>query len=126
MSIIWLNKKQKDGVATINLSSITLNKTALLPLEVANKVMVGINKEEKEIVIKPIDFNKASRGDLDIETLYKITVKSSYARITSKEIISIICDDFNLSFKDGEAKKYKTMWNEKDNVLLIKIDKEVI
>src|SRR5574344_1554568 len=116
MSIIWLNKKQKDGVATINLSSITLNKTALLPLEVANKVMVGINKEEKEIIVKPIDFNKASRGDIDIEELYKITIKSSYARITSKDIIGNILDVFSVSLNKGESKKYKTSWNAKDNV----------
>ena len=90
MAIVWLNKKQKDGLATFNETSITLNKTALVPMETANMVMIGLDETNHEIIIKPLNDNQAMRGDIEIDSMYKVTINSSYARITSKEVISEI------------------------------------
>ena len=124
MAIVWLNKKQKDGLATFNETSITLNKTALVPMETANMVMIGLDETNHEIIIKPLNDNQAMRGDIEIDSMYKVTINSSYARITSKEVISEIENALNLNFDVKKGKKYKTRWDAKENILIVNMREE--
>lgn len=124
MAIVWLNKKQKDGLATFNETSITLNKTALVPMETANMVMIGLDETNHEIIIKPLNDNQAMRGDIEIDSMYKVTINSSYARITSKDVISEIENALNLNFDVKKGKKYKTRWDAKENILIVNMREE--
>lgn len=126
MSVIWLNKKQKDGYVTITANYITLNKQAVIPMETANMVMIGIDEEHKEVLIRPLDAGQVVRGDIEIDSMYKITINSSYGRITSKDIIKEICKIFSLEFNSDILYRFVSEWNATENILHIKMDKEAV
>lgn len=124
MNIVWFNEKPKDCIVTIAAGNITLNKPATNFFENAYSVMLGIDKTEKVIVIKPLHKAEAVRHDIPESNKYKITVRSSYSRIANKafidEVGNLITSDFN-----QETKKFKANWQSKDQILLVDLKEEV-
>lgn len=124
MNIVWFNEKPKDCIVTIAAGNITLNKPATNFFENAYSVMLGIEKNQKLIVVKPLSKAEAVRHDIPESNKYKITVRSSYSRIANKafidEVGNLIDTNFNL-----DTKKYKANWQSKDQVLLVDLKEEV-
>lgn len=124
MNIVWFNEKPKDCIVTIAAGNITLNKPATNFFENAYSVMLGIEKNQKLIVLKPLSKAEAVRHDIPESNKYKITVRSSYSRIANKafidEVGNLIDANFNL-----DTKKYKANWQSKDQVLLVDLKEEV-
>lgn len=124
MNIVWFNEKPKDCIVTIAAGNITLNKPATNFFENAYSVMLGIEKNQKLIVLKPLSKAEAVRHDIPESNKYKITVRSSYSRIANKafidEVGNLIDANFNL-----DTKKYKAYWQSKDQVLLVDLKEEV-
>jgi hypothetical protein len=121
MAIEWLNSKKRNGVATISEGAITFNTTALEPLKSFLYVMIGYDREKKIIAIKPIDYNLSQRGDIDQSMMYKLSVSTSYGRITSKDVVDNIKEVFN---KDIIDKKFMTSWDDDSSTLSILLNKE--
>ena len=119
MSIEWFNVKPKDCIATITMASITLNKPATNYFEDAYAVMLGIEKNSKEVLIRPIDKTEIERKNISDSNYYKITVKSSYSRVTNKSFVELIADEFEITFDDSS--KFKANWDEKARLLRIKL-----
>jgi hypothetical protein len=124
MEIVWFNEKPKDCIVTIAAGNLTLNKPATNFFETAYSVMLGIEKNQKMIVIKPLNKAEAIRHDIPESNKYKITVRSSYSRVANKafieEVGNLIGADFNV-----ETKKYKANWQGKEQVLLVDLKEEV-
>ena len=121
MAIEWLNSKKRGGTATISNGAITFNTTALEPLRSYLYVMIGLDKDKRAIVIKPIDYNLSQRGDVDQSMMYKLSVSTSYGRITSKDVVDNIKEVFN---KDIIDKKFMTSWDDDSSTLSILLNKE--
>ena len=119
MSIIWFNEKPKDCVATITASNITLNKPASNYFVDVYAVMLGIDKSDGEILIKPIDRTTIENKSISKADYYKITIKSSYGRVTNKAFIELISSEFNLQIENPQ--KFSACWDEKEKLLRIKI-----
>jgi hypothetical protein len=124
MNIVWFNEKPKDCIVTIAAGNITLNKPATNFFENAYSVMLGIDKDQKVVVIKPLHKAEAIKHDIPESNKYKITVRSSYSRIANKAFIeelgTMIDVDFNVV-----TKKFKANWQSKDLVLLVDLKEEV-
>ena len=123
MAITWLTTKEKNGVASLYNTNITLNKVASVPFEYAYRCQVGIT-DEKNIVIEPLSKERVIKGDLDEYAILKISVKSTYSRISSTLLMTKIAGFLNIELSDKPL-KFETMWNEKDNILTIMTNKEV-
>ena len=117
MAIKWLNVREKEGVASFYSTNITLNTVASTPFEYAYRVQVGFD-DDKNVVVMPVNKDKVLRGDMDEYGLLKISVKKTYARISSTEIMKQIAEELNLLF-DEQPIKYRTMWDDNENVLII-------
>jgi hypothetical protein len=123
MSILWLNKDKKPGVATFTDKAITLNTSVLDALKDCTYVMIGIDDKEGEVVIKPVSINEIERNNIDTDNLYKVSINRSYARITSKSVVEKVeeafknCDVFN--------KKFTTSYDEIKDLIHIYLNKEV-
>lgn len=123
MSILWLNKDKKPGVATFTDKAITLNTGVIDALKDCTYVMIGIDDKEDEVIIKPISINEIERAKIDINVLYKVSINRSYARITSKSVVEKVeetfknCDVFN--------KKFPTSYDEIKDLIHIYLNKEV-
>jgi hypothetical protein len=54
MAFKWASKKPNEGIATIYDSNITLNKSASAHFDRAYNVLLGIDRDQKRIAIKPV------------------------------------------------------------------------
>ncbi|MDO9629587.1 MAG: hypothetical protein Q7I99_06775 [Acholeplasmataceae bacterium] len=124
MEITWFNEKPKDLVVTLAAGNITLNKPATVYFENAFSVMLGIDKMKKLIVIKPLSKAEAMRHDIPDSSKYRITVRSSYSRVTNKAFMDEICELAGLNL-NVETHKFKATWNHKDQILLVDLKEEM-
>jgi len=119
----WVSRKKSDEVATIYENNITLNKSATTYLEKAYVVLLGIDKEQHLIAIKPI-----RKGDTELEYIPKeqrhnITIKSSYSRISNKRFISDITEIVPMDFEKQNFYKFSSYWSEVEQSLIIDLKK---
>lgn len=120
MGITWFNEKPKSGVATLTHQNITLNKAATSYFENAYSVMLGISEDNQSIVIKPLDKEEAMRHDVPDNKKYRITVRSSYSRVSNKAFMEEISERFQVDL-ESEARKYPTAWDKKEHILYVQL-----
>ena len=123
MSIKWLMVNEEQLTATFYETNITLNKVSSSYFEDAFKVLVGLDLNNKEVVIKNLNKAEAQRGNLDKNQLMDIRIRPSYGRISSKKIMCEIQNAFKLNFKNHL--KYKAKWDLNEKILKINLKEEV-
>lgn len=124
MEITWFNEKPKDCIVTIAAGNITLNKAATNFFESAYSVLLGIERNQHLIAIKPLSKAEAIRHDIPESNKYKITVRSSYSRVTNKAFIEEISQFIGIDFNQ-KTKKYKASWQNKDQLLVVDLKEEI-
>lgn len=124
MEITWFNEKPKDCIVTIASGNITLNKAATNFFESAYSVLLGMERNQRLIVIKPLSKAEAIKHDIPESNKYKITVRSSYSRVTNKAFIDEISQLIGIDFNQ-ETKKYKASWQSKDQLLMVDLKEEI-
>lgn len=124
MGYEWTSRKPIEGVATIYESNITLNKSASAHFGHAYCVLLGMDKEENKIAIKPVTKQEFERGTIPEEKRHKITVRSSYARVSNKRFIEKAAKTAGLELHENNALKFKTMWNDEQDALIIDLNQE--
>lgn len=124
MAVKWFSAKEKNGTASFYNTNITLNIVASVPFEYAYRVQVGID-DDNNIVIQPLSKERVERGDLDEYAIQKISIKKTYARISSTGLMKSIGDALGIEFSDSPM-KYLTKWDEVENILTILTSKGVI
>ncbi len=124
MQINWFNEKPKDCVVTVANGNLTLNKPATNFFETAYSVMLGFNKEEKLVFIKPLTKEVATKHDIPDNAKYRISVRSSYSRVANKAFVNEIADAVNLNL-DVTTYKYKANWDSKEKLLIVDLKEEL-
>ncbi|MFW6298357.1 MAG: hypothetical protein ACOC14_01625 [Bacillota bacterium] len=119
MGFHWTSRKPNKGKATLYESNITLNKSASTHFEHAYNVLLGLDRETKRIAIKPVTKQEYERGIIPEEKLHKITVRSSYARVSNKRFMEEVASVANLDLHENNAIKFNTMWSDEDDALII-------
>ena len=103
MKITWFNLKLAEGQASLNENSITLNKIAMSPFEGAYRVKVGMD-EKNNIIIQPLSKDYISHMDLNENDYLGIQITKSYARINSKELMSLLSSCLKLNLQPNTMK----------------------
>jgi hypothetical protein len=124
MGFQWTSKKPNKGVATIYESNITLNKSASAHFEHAYRVLLGMDKDRNQLALKPITKQAFERGTIPEEKIHKISVRSSYARVSNKRFIEKVVGLANLKLYENNALKFKTTWNDDEDALIIDLTQE--
>ena len=117
----WFNVKAKNGVASLYSNSITLNTTAMYPFEEAYRVQVGLD-DNKNIVIQPLTRAVVESGELDESCLLKLEKNKSFARISSTTLMKQIAEAIGIELSKN-AVQFETMWDAKENVLTILVNR---
>ena len=112
--MIWLSKKRKTGQAHFTEKYIALNMVARESLLDYQYCMVGVDNDKKIIAIKCLTNNEVSRGDIDKDSVYNISILRTCARIVSKPLVKDINDATEINLIDY---KLDTVWNEEDKTL---------
>lgn len=118
-NFIWASKRTLDDLATLCGSNITLNKSASSYFENAYVVLLGFDPSNQEIAVKPLSKESALLGLIPEDQMHNITIKSSYSRICNKAFMQEVSEVAHLSFLDNKCYKYKAVWNEKEDALII-------
>lgn len=118
MSFTWFHEKPKEVVVTLAQGNITLNKQGSKYFEHAYNVLLGVDHNTHRIAIKPLDKDEAMSLQYPENKKYKITVRSSYARITNKAFMEEIMTLSGLNFQETPM-KFPATWDEKDQLLVI-------
>ena len=124
MQINWFNEKPKDCVVTVAAGNLTLNKPATNFFDSAYSVMLGFNKEDRLVFIKPLSKEAAMKHDIPENAKYKISVRSSYSRVANKAFVSEIADLASLNL-DVTTYKFKANWDSKEKVLIVDLKEEI-
>ncbi len=119
MAFEWTSRKPTEGIATIYQSNITLNKNASVHFERAYSVLLGLDKENTRIAIKPITKQEHERGTFPEEKKHKITVRPSYARVCNKKFIKEAMEIADVDLNENNAIKFKTTWSKEHQALLV-------
>ena len=125
MSIMWFDseKKNKNKIATIYDTNITLNKSACEILCDAYKVMLGIDYDNKSLFIKPLNKDMSTRGTIPISSQYNITIRSSYGRISNVEFVKEVKNLLGVNSLKDNPKKFHVEYQS--DFLKIDLLKEV-
>ena len=115
--IKWFDVKERNGVASLYSNNITLNTTAMYPLDYAFRVLVGV-KDNGNIIIKPVSKNEVESGELDESRLLKLERHKSFARVSSSLLMRQISEELKVTLSKN-AIKYETEWDDNENVLVI-------
>ncbi|MBO4703740.1 MAG: hypothetical protein J5617_02800 [Bacilli bacterium] len=116
--IKWFNVKDRNGVASLYANNITLNTTAMYPLDTAFKVQVGMD-DHNNVVIMPLTKEVVESGALDECCLLKIEFHKSFARISSTQLLKQIGEVLKIQLSNKPI-QYETSWDSVENVLIIK------
>ena len=79
--------------------------------------------DQDNVVIQPLSKDRVERGDLDEYAIQKIAIKKSYSRISSTDIMKRIAQTLNITL-DETPRRFKTKWDDKENILHIYTGKE--
>ena len=115
--IKWFNVKDRSGVASLYPNNITLNTTAMYPLDFAYKVQVGMD-DNNNIIIKPLTKDVVESGMLDECCLLKLEMHKSFARISSTFLMKQIIEILELSMEKPPI-QFETTWDSVENILII-------
>ena len=118
LMIQWFNVKARSGTASLYANNITLNTTAMYPLDSAYRVQVGMD-ENKNIIIKPLSKNVVESGALDECCLLKLEIHKSFARISSVVLLKQIGEALGITLSKTPI-QYETNWDSVENILVIK------
>ncbi|MBI9010289.1 MAG: hypothetical protein JEZ05_09725 [Tenericutes bacterium] len=123
----WASKKPLDELATLYEANITLNKSATSYFENAYIVLLGLDRENKKIAIKPVTKEEISLGYIPEEQQHNITVKSSYSRICNKLFLKEVSRLMNLEYVERhQAYKFNANWDKEEKALIIDLIKREV
>lgn len=118
MNFQWFHEKPKEVIVTLASGNITLNKQASTYFEHAYNVMLGVDEQTHKIAIKPLTKSESMSQAIPDNKKYKITLRSSYARITNKAFMEEIMSLSGLNLLD-ESIKYPAIWDNKEQILIV-------
>lgn len=115
--IKWFNVKERSGVASLYSNNVTLNTTAMYPIDFAYRVQVGLD-DDKNIIVKPLTKEVVESGVLDECCLLKLEIHKSFARISSTLLLKQIGEELHLSLSKSPI-QFETKWDSVENILII-------
>ena len=115
----WKSKEQGTKFVSLYETNITLNKPASVHFNHAYSVMLGVDSDGKKLGIKPLSKEEFQRGDIGEELLYKISLRSSYARISNKSFVTDLAAQIGLDFETQTMYKLNAEWDDQEKVLVV-------
>lgn len=119
----WIKNTINTGIVTFAETNITFNNLLAKNFADIRWVRVGISPEKKMLAVKPVQKKDIESNRYPKDELYKISIGTSYARITSKELIRVVSSTMK---KDIIGSKFDATYDDAENMLVINLKKERI
>ena len=115
MGFVWSTNEVSKKTVTIYSTNITLNTAACKHFENVQYVLLGIDKTNHLLGIKPVDKKTLDEGIYPSDQLHRISIGKSYGRISNKNFI----DQLDLSDKQGI--KYSAKFDVVHQILTVNL-----
>jgi len=124
MTVSWFSRADKESYATIYNTNISINKAGSNQIQSAYAALLGIDEDNKLIILKPISKDKAEDGTLDKDMIFTLSGGDSYTRVSSTDFVNEVAKITKCDYSEGK-KKYLCHFDSKEKVLIIDLKKEI-
>ena len=117
----WAKGSVYNMTVTLYPNSITLNSSAAASFSEVRWVMLGLDRENYKLAIKPVYKKELDIKAIPTDRLHKISVGKGYARICNKSIlneIAVLLDD------KLDSLKVTAQYDEADDMLVVKLNEK--
>ena len=112
------------GSVSIYESHITFNKAMLKYMSEAYRVRIAIDEENKKVYVFMYNKDQALSGEFKESSLLKLSLSKTYARISSRSVVSYVLDSFDLQLQEKEFLKYSATYDNLKKAIVINIGGE--
>lgn len=110
-----------QGSAALYNSHITFSKNMIKYFQEAFKVRVGIDKENKNILVFPLNKDSALSGEFQESSLINVSLSKTYARVCSSGLMNYICNVFGLLINKKEFLRYSAAYDDVKKAIIINL-----
>lgn len=121
MSFEWSTNDIATMTVTIYEANLTLNKAACVHFEDVNCVLLGIDRENKQIGIKPVTKQEIDENIYPKSQLHRISLGKSYGRISNKSFVQDLTAEFGLDFSKQQCYKYKAIYDVVHSIMIVQL-----
>lgn len=111
----WVKGNVYSLILTLYPSNITLNSSAASYFEDVRWCMIGIDKDNNQLGIRPVNKREIDLHLVEMDQLHKISLGKGYARISNKAIMEEIAI---LTHQKIDGLKVKARFDENENMLI--------
>lgn len=121
MNFEWSTNDIATKTLTIYETNLTLNKAACQHFEDVNYVLLGIDKDSKQIGIKPVTREDINNAIYPETQLHRISLGKSYGRISNKSFVEDLSKLFGLDFQNGQNYKFKVTFDVIHQIMIAQL-----
>jgi len=121
MGFEWSTNDIATKTLTIYETNLTLNKAACYHFEDVNFVLLGIDKENRQIGIKPVTKDEINNQIYPVSQLHRISLGKSYGRISNKSFVEDLCQEFGLDFEKTQSYKYRVTFDVVHQIMIAQL-----
>ena len=121
MNFEWSTNDIATKTLTIYETNLTLNKAACYHFEDVNFVLLGINKKDKQIGIKPVTKEDLNNNVYPETQIHRISLGKSYGRISNKSFVEDLCQEFGFDFKKEQSYKYRVTFDVVHQIMIAQL-----
>lgn len=121
MGFEWSTNEISKKMVTIYSTNITLNTAACKHFENVQYVLLGLDRENDLLGIKPIDKATLQQQIYPADQLHRISIGKSYGRISNKNFIENLAMEYNLDLSDKKGIKYPADFDVVHQILTVNL-----
>ena len=111
----WIKGSVYHMIITLYPTNITLNSSIVSKLENIRWVMLGLDRDERKLAIKPITKREIDLKLVDMNQLHKVSIGNGYGRISNKAIMQEVAKLLN---RDITGLKIEVEYDESENMIV--------
>lgn len=121
MEFEWANSEISTKSITIYQTNITLNRAACTNFENVSYVLLGVDRSNNMLGIKPVTKKALEQDIYHNDKLHKISIGKSYGRISNKAFIETLSQEYNLDLTNNKSIKLNAKWDVVHQILLAEL-----
>ena len=121
MAFVWSTNEISKKTVTIYSTNLTLNTAACKHFENVQYVLLGVDKENNLLGIKPVDKTAIDEGIYPSDQLHRISIGKSYGRVSNKNFIENLAREYHLDLSDKQGLKYPANFDVVHQILTVNL-----
>ncbi|MEG0592272.1 MAG: hypothetical protein RR512_03105 [Coprobacillus sp.] len=121
MNFEWSTNDIATMTLTVYETNLTLNKAACAYFDDVNFVLLGIDKQARQIGIKPVSKQDINDNIYPADQLHRFSLGKSYGRISNKSFVYDLTSIFGLDFTKEQCYKYKVTYDVIHHVMIAQL-----